>query len=111
MHWDLGEYCAEDELKDIASPMVLAISLGCVNFWPFFSICFTDRPLLLPLILWTMSQHIFINVLAFNFDTFAPTILLVGTNDLPCFSRFIHYSCKFAFVGDLLKTLKTSFSI
>ena len=25
--------CAEEELKDIASPMVLAISLGCVIFF------------------------------------------------------------------------------
>ena len=26
MRWNLREQCAEDELKDIASPMVLAIS-------------------------------------------------------------------------------------
>ena len=31
MRWNLGEKC-EDELNDIASPMVLAISLGCVIF-------------------------------------------------------------------------------
>ena len=34
----------EDEFNDIASPMVLAISLRCVIFWPFFSLCFTDGP-------------------------------------------------------------------
>ena len=38
-------------------------------FLPFFSICFTDGLPPLPLILRTLSQHFFIDVLAFSLDT------------------------------------------
>ena len=57
-------------MKDIALPMVFALSLGCVLFLPFFSICNTDGLPPLPLIVRTMSQHFFIDVLAFSSDTY-----------------------------------------
>ena len=90
--------------------MVLAISLSCVIFWPFFSICFTDGPPPLPLILWTMSQHFFIDVLAFSLDTYSCQLfLLLARMTCLALALFIRYSCKFVFVGDLLKTLRDIF--
>ena len=99
-------------MKDIASPMVLAISLGCVIFLPFFSICFTDGLPPLPLILWTMSQHFFIvDVLAFNFDTYSCQLFFLLAR-MTCLASalFMRYSCKFAFVGELLKIRRDIFS-
>ena len=97
-------------MKDIASPMVLAISLGCVIFFPFFSICFTDRLPPLPLILRTMSQHFFMDVLAFNFETYSCQLFfLLARMTCLALAPFTRYCCKFVFVGDLLKTLRDLF--
>ena len=75
-----------------------------------FSICFTDRLPPLPLILRTMSQHFFIDVLAFNFDTYSCQLFfLLARMTCLALALFIRYSCKFAFVGDLLNTLRDLF--
>ena len=80
-------------MKDIASPMVLAISLGCVIFLPL-----------------TMSQHSYIDVLAFSLDTYSCQLFfLLARMTCLALALFIQYPCKFAFVGDLLKTLRDLF--
>ena len=65
----------------------------------------------LPSSLRTMSQHFFIGVLAFSFETYSCQLsLLLARMTCLALALFIQYSCKFAFVGDLLKTLKRSLS-
>ena len=91
-------------MKDIASPMVLAISLGCV-IRPLFSICFTGGLPPLLLILQTMSQHFFIDVLAFNFDTYSCQLFFLLAR-MTCLglTLFIQYSCNLPLLEFFLKT-------
>ena len=60
----------------------------------------------LPLILRIMSQHFFIEVLAFDFDTCSClTFLLLAQMTCLALALLFRYSCKFAFVRNLLKIL------
>ena len=64
----------------------------------------------LPLILRTLSQHFFVDVLAFNFDTYSCQLFfLLARMTCLALALFIQNSCKFAFVGDLLNTLRHRF--
>ena len=88
--------------------MVLALSLSCVIFFAdSFSISYTDGLPPLPL---TMSQHSYIDVLAFSLDTYSCQLFfLLARMTCLALALFIQYPCKFAFVGDLLKTLRDLF--
>ena len=58
----------------------------------------------------SMSQHFFIDVLAFSLDTYSCQLFfLLARMTCLAFTLFIQYSCKFVFVGYLLKTLRDLF--